>query len=939
MSDVIKMRKNIIKFFSIIILIVSIVSVNVGQFADIFVVSAEENNDRKIINVGFFAFDGYHMIDENGERSGYGYDFVRLISRYLDVDFEYTGYDKSWNEMFEMLENGEVDMITSVQQTPQRCEKFAFSKPIGTSSAMLTVKIDNSTIIASDYISYDGIKIGMLEGNSRNSDLQEYAVEKGFSYNPVYYNNVKLLKTALQTGEVDAVLTSTLRKTENERIIDKFATHDFYAMVRKDNSQLLEKINYAIDQLNAAEGDWQNILKNKYYTHLEDRNLTFTESEKEVIRQYAEGEKTLVMTASHDRAPYSYVEDGELKGIIPEYFEKLAKYIGIPYEVRVPTSREEYQQWRTDCVVDGTMDARIDSMTFVEDNSYSVSGAYTVMRLAMVTRRDFNGNIKKLAVATAQGLFGIEDGLAPEAKRIEMPSREAAMQAVLDGKADAAVVYLYTAQQFVNRDERGLLTYTLLDEPTYDYCVAFTPNVSHELSGIFTKAIYSMSDGTFENIASKYTTYKAENIDMITWIRIYPMYSILICTVFFLLCLFVVMFCARRKRIQTLKKLVKKADDANKAKSEFLANISHDIRTPMNAIVGLSSLIEQEDDTSDKMKDNIKKIRCSCEHLLGIINDVLDMSKIETSDVSLHEVSFDLIKKIEQTEDIIRFQSDEKNQTFNVHFKNIHHTMLIADSSRLSQILINVLSNAVKYTQNDGNIEFDIEELVSEDSEKAKFKFTVTDTGCGMSKEYLEHIFEPFSRAEVSSTNHVQGTGLGMAITKSIVELMQGQISIDSQLNKGTCIEITLSMKIDKSEINKSESRKNYTLDGMKILCAEDNELNAEILKATLELYNVSCTVCGNGEELVNIFENSENKEYDAILTDIQMPVMNGIDAAKAIRNSSKLYGKSIPIIAVTANAFTDDIEKSGDNVIDARITKPIDMKLLVQTLENFRDK
>lgn len=899
---------------------------------------AAEKEPRNVIRVGFFAFDGYHMMDENGERSGYGYDFLRLASRYLDVDFEYIGYDKSWDEIQDMLENGEIDILTSAQATSARQDDFDFSKAIGTSSAMLTVKNTNQTIQASDYSTYEGMRVALLKGNSRNDDLNSYADEKGFSYTPVYFDMADDLEKALQSGQVDAALTSSLRRTHGEQILDLFAAREFYVMVRKGDTELLDQLNYAIEQMEAVEGDWQNELSNKYYSHENEKNLTFTDEELELIRQYADGEKKLVMTASMDRDPYSYVENGELKGIIPDYFAQLAEYAGIPYELAVPTSREEYEQWRFDGTVDGFIDARIDSQQWIEENSFSTSVSYTEMKLAMVTRRDFDGNIQKLAVATAQGLFGIENNLARDAERIIVDSREAAMQAVLDGKADAAFVYLYTAQQFVNQDERGLLTYTMLEQPTYDYCVAFTDQISHELSGIFTKCIYAMPSGSFENLAAQYTSYRAKDIDLSTWIRIYPMAAIALCVVLFMLGLFAILLFQRhkvfrleQKRAKELQLLTVQAEQANQAKSDFLTNVSHDIRTPMNAIVGIANLMAQEQEVSGQLRDYIRKIQNSSTHLLSLIDDVLDMSKIEAEKLTLNPEPVSLEEQIRLVEDIIRELASQREQIFSVQLHELQHDSVVTDSARLRQILLNLLSNAVKYTQKGGRICFLLEELPCDKEEMARFCFCVSDNGCGMKPEFLKHIFEPFVRNEASVTNRVQGTGLGMTITKGIVDLMGGEITAESTPGAGSCFRVVLTMPIAQEEVEwfGQPAKEQSILHGLRFLCAEDNGLNAEILSATLEGYGAVCTIYEDGVQLTDAFEKVQPGEYDAVLMDIQMPNMNGLEAARAIRSSANPLGRTIPIIAMSANAFTEDVQRSIEAGMNAHISKPINMKLL----------
>lgn len=926
------MKKKIIRLIAVLLTLSVILPV---------CANATKDTSRQKVKVGFFEFDGYHMIDKAGTKSGYGYDFLRLVSRYTDIDFEYIGYENSWDDMEEMLADGKIDMVTSAQSTKERNEKFLISKAIGESSAMVTVRNDNDTILPAHYDTYDGIKIGLLNGNSRNDDLAAFAKTNGFTYKPVYFEMTDELEKALQDGTIDAAMTSSLRKTVNETVLETFETHDFYVMVGKNNSELLDTINYAIDQLNATEGDWKNRLRNKYYTHIDERNLEFTDKEKAIINKYKNGEEELVVSACPDKAPYAYGENGKAKGIMFDYFAVLAEYVGIPYKTVLPKDRDEYIKLCDEGYVNTCLDGRFQNESQAEILKRTHTAPYATMRLAEVTRRGFDGNVKTLAVSTSQGLFGIEDDFFENSNRVSYSSREAAMEAVLDGKADAAVVYLYTAQRFVNRDESGVLTYRMLDEPSYDYHIAFSDDVPHELAGIFTKAIYAMTDGTLENIAVEYTGYSPEEMDLISLIRIYPGYALSICMILFVLCMFVIMFFERRKRVKQLNALVIKADKANVAKSEFLANMSHDIRTPMNAIISISTLMENEEGTSEKLKEYIAKIKRSSQYLLGLINNVLDMSKIESGGEEISEETFILTEQIKLVRDIVQAQAEERGQKITVHCKGVVHNYLIADSTHLRQVLINMMSNAVKYTQNGGDIKFTVEETPGDEKGTVKLKYSVKDNGRGISPEVLGKIFDPFVRGEASVTNKIQGTGLGLAISKKLVELMGGTIDIASKLNEGTEITVYVTARVDyKAEENEKTDKSDNTvsvLSGMHFLCAEDNELNAELLAETLKMYNATCRMCSDGAELAEVFKTAKVGEYDAILTDIQMPNMNGYEAARAIREGENPLGKTIPIIAMTANAFSDDIKKSMDAKMNAHIAKPLDMAVLEKIFENFR--
>ena len=521
---------------------------------------------------------------------------------------------------------------------------------------------------------------------------------------------------------------------------------------------------------------------------------------------------------------------------------------------------------------------------------------------------------------------------------------------------------------------------------------------------------------------------------------------------------------AERQNSAALEKAAIAAQAANKAKSEFLSNMSHDIRTPMNAIVGISELMERESDSSNKLHTYIHKIQSSSRHLLSLINDILDMSKIESGEVKLNCDSMSLADQIWQIDGIIRPQANERKQNLIVRIHEIKHEFLIGDSVRLRQILINLLSNAVKYTPKGGTVCFDLTENACSMPDKASFEVTVTDNGCGMTQEFIEHIYEPFTRAENSVTNKVQGTGLGLSITKNLTELMGGNIEIESEPGRGSRFKLELTFPIDKNACIKlpagnillisddntliknmkaslhessahltvaenadtackllgkedvdiiilsgylenaalsdtvnslrnaaknnvliyctdyaaSESAHSiiarHDIDGfiprpffvqnliretekikkstnanntentprfhnMRFLCAEDNELNAEILQALLNINGATCTIYNDGKSLVDAFADAKPGDYDVILMDVQMPVMNGYEATRAIRSGDNPLGKTIPIIAMTANAFSEDVQNCLSAGMDAHIPKPIDMTLLERTINNLNKK
>ena len=391
-----------------------------------------------------------------------------------------------------------------------------------------------------------------------------------------------------------------------------------------------------------------------------------------------------------------------------------------------------------------------------------------------------------------------------------------------------------------------------------------------------------------------------------------------------------------------LQKALEQAKTASVEKSNFLFNMSHDIRTPMNAVIGMTSLIRHDAGNKDKVIEYADKIDISSQHLLGIINDILDMSKIEAGKTVFKYDDFSILNFIQKINNLFHSQIDEKKQILTTK-KNIRHEWVNGDQLRLMQIFSNLLSNAVKYTQEGGEIQFLVEECETNSSVYAKYRFLVRDNGIGMSADFKDKIFDAFTRAENSVTNKIQGTGLGMAITRNLVEAMGGTIDVESELGQGSCFEVLIELRIAEDRTvalaaqEDTDEQDGNILQGMRFLCAEDNELNAEILTELLKIEGAECTICENGEEVLKAFEQSAPGDYDMILMDVQMPVMNGYEATKAIRRSSHELAKTIPIIAMTANAFSEDIQHSLAASMNAHVSKPVEMKVLEKTIRSIK--
>ncbi|MDE6059167.1 MAG: transporter substrate-binding domain-containing protein [Clostridia bacterium] len=1020
---------------------------------------------------------------KDGERlTGYGIEFLSLVSEYSHLSFEYTGYESSWNDMQKMLEDGEIDVVTSARRTEEREEKFDFSLPIGRNKTVLSIQVDNKNLHRGDYASYNGMRVGLVEGSSQNESLVEFAKEKGFTYTTREYADAKELAAALQAGdEIDAILSSNLRKAENEKELDIIEEADFYAIVKKGNTELLDEINYAIEQMDINEGDWKNELFYKYYGPSYSSALSFTEREKEYIRQVVSGEKTIAVTALGDRAPYSYTENGKLTGIMPDYFAEVMKLAEL--------SHDNFKFVTPDT---NGVNVILDS-TGADGRGFNTN-SYMTASMARVTRQDFKGDIKVVAVADSQGEELVRSFLSGYEFK-SYATGEEAMRAVLSREADAAYVYAYTAQLFINHNRNSSLYYSLMNGMSTNFSMRISENTDHELITILNKCIKQMSDDTLNQLASKYTSYTIGDMSFSQYLKAHPeiiiaVVVVLVLVVFAILVLYlrgrwnrklllateqsnkkmgeqlsIVEALSRdytnvysidegnetarilklegyvteglkkesaeeynyaailEKYIRTrvhpedredlmqalaldhvktklstadeyqgsyriedngeihhfqytylkisnngqgqggfilagfrnidevirkeqeqkdvLTEALAQAQYANKAKTTFLNSMSHDIRTPMNAIIGFTSLAVSHIDNKEQIRNYLGKIMTSGNHLLSLINDVLDMSRIESGKVKIEEKETSLPEILHDLETIVQADVKAKQLEFSMDTLNVKNETIFCDKLRLNQVLLNILSNAVKYTKPGGAVSVRVTQTSEESEGYASYEFKVKDTGIGMSPEFLQHVFEPFEREQTSTVSGIQGTGLGLAITKNLVDLMGGTITVESESGKGSEFTVTFCLRVAESTAPSQEGAENTEkgelhFDGKRILLVEDNELNQEIAQSILEEVGFIIDTADDGSVAVERMKEMPAGTYDLILMDVQMPIMNGYEATKAIRALGDSAKSATPIVAMTANAFEEDRKAAIDAGMNGFAAKPIDIAKLMKTLQNL---
>ncbi|MDE7230936.1 MAG: response regulator [Oscillospiraceae bacterium] len=1044
-----------------------------SNFTTVFADGVPAHN--RTVKAGIFSFDGYHMKDSDGRLTGYGIEFLNLVSEYSRLNFQYIGYDRAWGEMLDMLEKGEIDVVTSARKTPDREENFLFSLPIGRNHTVLSIKLGNSKILRGSYNTYNGMTVGQLTGSSQNESLVEFAEEKGFYYHTKEYGSSEALEAALQNGEVEAILSSDLRKAQNEKTLDIIESADFYAIVRKNDTKLLDEINYAIEQMDINEGDWKNELFYRYYGPVYSSALSFTERETEYIRQVVSGEKTITVTALGDRAPYSYTEDGKLKGILPDYFAAVMELSGLPYDVVVPKNKDDYHALAGTNAVNVIID-KISSDDIIENAVYRGfnTNSYMTVGMAKVTRQDFNGDIKKVAVSDSQGKDVIQREFLDGYEVRNYPTGEDAMRAVLNREADVAYVYTYTAQLFVNYDPTNSLYYSMLNGMRTQFHMYVSEETDHELVTILNKCIRQMSEDSLNQLASKYTSYSIGSMSILQYIKANPgMMLLLFFVSAFTVCIILVLclrvrwnkkllltteqsnkklgeqlsivealsrdytnvFAVNEKRASAriiklegyvteglkkgsteehsyapildnyirsrvhpedqqelaqalsldnirekltegdeylgsyrildngeihhfqytylkienseqghedfilagfrnidevirneqeqknvLAEALAQAQYANSAKTKFLNNMSHDIRTPMNAIIGFTSLAVTHIDNKEQIRGYLSKIMTSGNHLLSLINDVLDMSRIESGKVKIEEKETSLPEIMHDLKTIVQADVKSKQLEFYIDTLDVTNETIICDKLRLNQVLLNILSNAMKYTKPGGMVSVRVIQTAEASEGCAEYEFKVKDTGIGMSKEFLKHVFEPFEREQTSTVSGIQGTGLGLAITKNIVDMMGGTITVESEEGKGSEFTVNFRFRIADDPM---ETPRLEQLADLRALVVDDDVNTCVSVSKMLSAIGMhpDWTTLGNEAVIRTEFALEQNEPYSAYIIDWLMPDMNGIELVRRIR---RVIGDMTPIIILTAYDWSDIEEEAREAGVTAFCSKPI---------------
>ena len=915
--------------------------------------AAETNNDEKqaqTIRVGSFE-DTFNYVDKNGVRRGYGYELMQALAGYTGWKFEYVKCD--WSNCFDKLENGEIDIMGDISYTDERAQRMLFSdEAMGEEKYILYADLADMDIGMSDFKSLDGKRIGVLMGTEPEIMLTQWENKNGIHTEHVNVNNNDDVEKKLANQEIDCFV-SLEESTWSEQGISSVTTigkSGIYFVINKERSDIKTELDWAMRQLDQDSPFFKADLYKKYFTL--DYCQSLTGGEKSWLEEH---DGIRIGFLSNDAAVFSLDEEtGKLTGMLAEYFSYAKDCLGnqiLEFNIQEYDDYDEMLQALQEREIDMIFYAGRNPY-FAEKNGYTLTNtAWTYSLMAVTDEEKFDEN-KVYTVAVPREKYALKQHIAfsyPQWKLIDCDSLDDAADMVIHEKADCFLMGASQALIYDNSQNFKSIPLT----KTMEACFAVRSGEGTLLS-ILNKTLKAMPSDMLTSALAIYDS-TADKVTFLDFVKD-NMLAFFVTAGFFVLTIISIILVLLRKarKAEAVAKLaandtqklndkleiaLKKAEEANLAKTRFLNNMSHDIRTPMNAILGYAQLMENELNGKDipEVLEHLEKLQQSGNLLLSIINNVLDMARIESGKMEIDE-NYGRIEDIRQTLFEI-FGDEAKKKNIALHYTiNVEHEHILTDTTKVKEILVNILSNAIKYTPAGGSVMVYVDELPCDESGYMIVRIRISDTGIGMSQDYLTKIFEAFTREKNTTKSKIAGTGLGMSIVKNYVDLLGGTIDVESELGKGSTFTVTLKHRIaDESYYIKKHIEEPGTgseiLKGRNILLAEDNDLNAEIAEAILERAGLKTERVEDGIQCVNRIMEMPVGTYDMILMDIQMPKMDGYKATQAIRHLPDKDKACIPIVAMTANAFEEDKRDAIAAGMNGHIAKPIQVDKLLSIL------
>ena len=934
------MRKSICAVLSLLLLLSAVLPVK----------AAAETAPAKVVRVGSFE-DTFNYCNEKGARKGYGYELLETLSGYTGWQFEYVTCD--WSDCFEKLENGEIDIMGGISYTEDRAEEMLFSdEPMGEEKYYLYADLSCADISAADFKTLDGKKIGVVMGTEPEVMLTEWEEKHGIKTQHVNISNNEDVKQKLANHEIDCFvsLEESYWAELGISTITRVGKSSIYYVLNKDRSDLKEELDNAMHALDEEAPFYTADLCKKYFSL--DYKPILTGEEKAWLKEHG-AIRMGFLTSDSGVSTYDPAT-GEITGTIIDYIQFAADCLG-NQELEFQLVGYDDKEAELNALKSGEID-----MIFHFDQSPNLAEEYRVARtnttwtanMMVVTNKQLFIENQVNRVAVPQNKISLTRYIAfyyPQWEIVDCDTQEDAIKLVKDGQADCFITGVSSEAKY----SKNYGFYSVPLPNPANSCFAVKSG-NRSLLSILNKTIKAMpanmltsSLAMHKSSARKVTLsdFIKDNFFMVLLVSSIAVAAVLL-TILKLLQKARKAEAAAKKAANDTQELnaklqvaVEKAESANRAKSTFLFNMSHDIRTPMNAIIGYADLASRHLDDPAKLEKYMENIQVCGQNLLMLLNNVLDLARIENDKTEMEYSVSDVEKDFRNCIAMFRNQADSKGQTLTVTTQ-LQYPYIYVDIPHLTEVCTNLVSNAVKYTGAGGTIRCDVTQKPGEKESWCNMVITVADNGIGMSQEFQKHIFEPFERERTSTVSKVEGSGIGMGIVKKLVGLMGGTVEVESRIGVGSTFTVTIPCRIASQE--ETQAKRETTpsdeksLCGVKILLTEDNDLNAEI--ATELLREEGCTVdrAKDGVECVDMLEKAANGTYQLIFMDIQMPVMNGYDAAKKIRRMDDPQKADIPIIAMTANAFSEDKQAALDAGMNDHVAKPINMNILVPTIQKY---
>ena len=921
-------------------LCLSILALIMLLFVPVFAYASEIKSDgkttqamkeeNKTVRVGYFPYANFQEGGYGEHKQGAGYEYLQKISYITGWKYEYV-YG-SFKECLDMLADGEIDLLGSVSYTPERAESIDYSTYAeGTERYWIYTREEHANLADGDLKQMNGCRIGATDGSYQKELLEKWLDSNQIQAEIVICKGYDEMIEKLDADELDALVVPALSVNSDFIAIANIGAGDCYFGVSKSRPDLLKELNSALEEINNTETDYSS----KLYARYEGKaviNYALNKEEKQWLDAH---ENTICVGYLKDNLPFCGEENGKLTGILGTVLDTVQEKYKITIKAVPCSTGEQMNEALQSGEIDIAGPIIQDLYTQEQFQVILTDEIFDITPVVIYKGNEYRSSLSTIA-ATDTSLYSelMVSFLFPDAEIKQYDTQEECLEAVANGKAGATVI----PSSKINLLNESPMTKSLsfAEMAKRQELALFTTRENRRAATIINKAIEQSSD-VFNGVVLAQNSVSEKKMTLHDVFAEYGGLAVGVSFViiFVLLLLVYSLSVSRKKQMEALKE-AQDANAANIAKTTFLNHMSHDIRTPMNAIVGFTDIAMKR--KPDKEVENcLKKIRQSSEYLMTLINDVLDISRIESGKLEYKPVPVDFRNMTDTVLSIARGYIENRDLNFCVSREELKTPYVMADELRIREVLLNIISNAVKFTKDGGTISFAAENAPGNDDHHIIIRYRISDTGIGMSEEFQSRIFDEFSQENDGARTSYKGTGLGMAIAKKYVDLMGGKIEVSSRQGVGSTFTVEIPLRIAEQILTEKEEklRKDMDLHGLHVLLAEDNDLNAEIAVSLLEEQGMIVTRVADGKSALIQFCNTAPGTFDLILMDIMMPEMNGYETTKAIRNlSDRPDGKEIPIIAMTANAFAEDVQAALDAGMDDHVAKPMDMDILISAIE-----